>query len=147
MNAASSPFWQQFNGNFKGMLRWSQLDDLWRQLRAQPHGWFVTQLGQERPEAPLDEAGLLRFIDEADALLRREHQHDYCGIVFADAPAQPQFIKIFDPHNLGSSCSHSNTPILPLWVLSRTPPERLDTPTPQPSSRSNWWTRLFDQRA
>lgn len=143
MNTSPTPFWEQFNGHLKGMLRWSQLDDLWQQVRAKPLGWYVAQLGQNVPEAPLDEAALLRFIDEADALLRREHQHDYCGIVFADVPAQPQFIKIFDPHNLGSACSHGSTPIMPLWVMSRTRPERLEAPAPQPSSRSNWWSRLF----
>lgn len=146
MKSESELFWQQFNGNLKGMLRWEQLDALWQQVRALPHGWYVAQLGQDVPDTPLDEAGLLRFVDEADVLLRREHQLNYCGIVFADNPSQPGFIKIFDPHNLGSACSHSSTPIMPLWVLCRTRPERLNTPAPQPNSRSNWWSRLFAKR-
>lgn len=140
---APSAFAQQLNGNFKGMLRWPQLDALWVQVRAEPQGWYASQLTQPVPEHPMDVAALSRFVDEVDALLRREHQQDYCGIVFADQAERPAFIKIYDPHNLGSACSTSSTPIAPLWVLSRIKPERLDDAAPQPTSRRNWWTRLF----
>ena len=29
------------------------------------------------------------FVTELDALLRREHEHDYCGLAYADDPGQP----------------------------------------------------------
>jgi hypothetical protein len=78
--------------------------------------------------------------------LRREHQHNFCGIVYVDSREQPAFIKIFDPHNLGSSCSCSPTPIPPRWVLSRCLPERIDDHTPLPSSRKYWWQRVLGIR-
>ena len=141
---ASSAFAQQLNGNFKGMLRWPQLDALWLQVRAQPQGWYASQLNQPVPEHPMDAAALNRFVDEVDALLRREHQQDYCGIVFADQAERPAFIKIYDPHHLGSACSASRTPIAPLWLLSRIKPERQQDSAPQPGARRNWWARLFE---
>ena len=142
-NPASSAFAQQLNGNFKGMLRWPQLDALWQQVRAEPNGWYASQLNQPVPEQPMDADALNRFVDEVDALLRREHQQDYCGIVFADQAERPAFIKIYDPNNLGSACNTSGTPIAPLWVLSRVKPEHLADSAPQPSSRRNWWNKLF----
>lgn len=52
MKSESELFWQQFNGNLKGMLRWEQLDALWQQVRGQPDGWYVAQLGQDVPDGP-----------------------------------------------------------------------------------------------
>ena len=85
---------------------------------------------------------LARFIDEIDMLLRREHDHDYCGIVYADDPAAPAMVKIYDPNNLGVSCGYSDNPPLPGWVLSRLPPVDLEA-TRQPAGRRRWWQRLF----
>ena len=36
MKSESELFWQQFNGNLKGMLRWEQLDELYRTLSTHP---------------------------------------------------------------------------------------------------------------
>ena len=37
-------------------------------------------------------------------------------------PAAPTFIKIYDPHNTGSSCGSGPVPIPPRWILSRIQP-------------------------
>lgn len=140
-------FAEQLSGNFKGMLHWEQLDDLWQRVRAEPQGWYASLVGQDVPQAPLDAQALNHFVDEVDALLRREHKHEFCGIVYVDKSEHPTFIKIFDPHNLGSSCSCSATPIPPRWVLSRMKPERIEDDATLPSSRRSWWSRLFGASA
>ena len=75
---------------------------------------------------PADAAGLERFVDELDRLLRAEHAEDYCGIVYADSLERPEFVKIFDPNNLGVSCGFSENPPLPGWVLSKMKPVNLE---------------------
>lgn len=131
-----------FRGSFTSALRWPQLDALWDRLRAAPRGWFVYAVGEPPPVEALAEVDLLRFIDEIDQLLHREHAHDYCGIVYADDPAAPSMIKIYDPNNLGVSCGYSDNPPLPGWVLSRLPPPDLAAAR-QPAGRRRWWQRLF----
>jgi hypothetical protein len=138
-----SEFSRRMNGYLHGMLRWPQLDALWARLRADPQGWYACQVGEALPSAPLDAAALVRFVGEIDALLRREHQADYCGIVFADDPEQPALIKIYDPHHMGSFCGSGSTPIPPRWVLTRCRPEPIQDDAPMPASRRSWWRRLF----
>lgn len=142
-NETLSAFSQRLNGNFIGMLHWPQLDDLWLRVRAEPLGWYASQIGEALPQAPLDADTLSRFIDEVDALLRREHKQDYCGIVYVDNREQPGFIKIYDPHNMGSFCSCSSAPIQPRWVLSRIKPEHIEDDVNLPRSRRSWWNRIF----
>ncbi len=139
---ADSAYLTAFRGSFTSALRWPQLDALWERLRAQPQGWFIYAVGEPPPGQPSDPGDLLRFIDEVDALLRREHDEAYCGIVYADDPADPAMIKIYDPNNLGVSCGYSDNPPLPGWVLSRLPPEELEAAR-QPAGRRRWWRRLF----
>lgn len=136
------PFLAAFRGSFTSALRWPQLDALWERVRAAPDGWYLYAVGEAPPGKAADAAATLRFIDEIDALLRREHEHDYCGIVYADDPADPGMIKIYDPNNLGVSCGYSDNPPLPGWVMSRIAP--VDLPASrQPAGRRRWWQRLF----
>jgi hypothetical protein len=79
-----------------------------------------------------------------DALLRREHTEDYCGVVYVDNKTQPSFIKIFDPNNLGTSCSIGLAAPLPAWTLSKIPPIDLPAAFPQTGSRKRWWQQLFN---
>lgn len=139
----ATAFSQQLNGNFVGMLDWPQLDALWLRVRSEPQGWYASQSNEAVPTTPLSVDALNHFIDEVDALLRREHKQSFCGIVYADNREQPAFIKIYDPHNMGSFCSCSSAPVQPLWVLSRIKPEPLEEDTPRPGARSSWWRRLF----
>ena len=145
MTRVAGAFPRQLNGNFVGMLHWAQLDELWRRVRAAPQGWYAGQSGQTVPTAPMTTEALNRFVDEVDALLRREHKQDFCGIVYADHREHPGFIKIYDPHNMGSFCSCSSTPIAPLWVLSRSRPEQVKDESVLHETRGGWWQRLFGQ--
>lgn len=135
----------RLNGRFYGVLAWRQLDELWGRLRAAPEGWYVSLTGHAPgvEVAPVSADELGRFIEEVDALLRREHREDYCGIVYADNPEQPGFIKIYDPGNLGSSCGTQPGRVLPRWVLSRIPPDPVADDAPLPGNRLRWWQNLF----
>ena len=141
-DSADNPYMTAFRGSFTSALRWPQLDALWERVRAAPAGWFVYAVGEPPPGEVASERELLRFVDEIDQMLRREHEHDYCGIVYADNPREPAMIKVYDPHNLGVSCGYSNNPPLPGWVLSRVAPVDLEAAR-QPAGRRRWWRRLF----
>lgn len=137
-------FATRMNGEFHGILRWQDLEALWHRVCTEPDGWYASLTGDSAPEAPLAADALKHFVSEVDALLRREHDYDYCGIVYADNPFQPGFIKIYDPHNLGSSCGCSGTKMPPRWVLSRIKPTLIEDDAPLPNSRKRWWQRLFE---
>lgn len=140
-------FLEAFRGSFTSALRWHQLDDLWERLRlGSDQGWYLYAVGESPPVHQASREQLLRFIEEIDALLRREHDEDYCGIVYADDLLQPAFIKIYDPNNLGVVCGYSDNPPLPGWVLSRVQPCDLPAAVQPPGSRRRWWGRLFGER-
>ena len=141
---APSEFARRMNGTLHGTLRWPQLDALWAAVRADPQGWYAYQVGEALPSAPLAADALKRFVDEVDALLRREHQADYCGLAYADDPARPTLIKIYDPHHMGRFCGSSSAPVPPRWLLTRHRPEPIQDAAPVPASRRSWWRRLFD---
>lgn len=137
-------FRSAFRGNFTGILQWQQLDQLWQTVKQSdnPH-WYIYAIGENVPEQPVSQAELEKFIDEIDALLRKEHDEDYCGIVYTDSKVHPTFIKIFDPNNLGVVCGFSNNPPLPGWILSTIKPEPLEDMRPLPGNRKRWWNRLW----
>lgn len=138
-------FHRQLRGRLIGIRHWQQLDDLWQVLRdaQQESDWYVYQVGQPPPQTPATTEQLHQFIDHIDQLLHTEHDEDYCGIVYADKPQAPAFIKIYDPNNLGMVCGSSKNPPLPGWILSKTPPVDLADEMPQPQNRIRWWRRLF----
>lgn len=143
-NTKDSTFLKNFQGSFNNMLRWPQLDNLWATLRQQADaGWYVYAIGETPPDSPLTAEEFNSFINEIDTLLRREHQEDYCGIVYVDHPADPHMIKIYDPNNLGVVCGFSEAPPLPGWVLSLEPPCDLPAALPPPANRRRWWQRLW----
>lgn len=138
------PYLLAFKGSFTSALRWHHLDSLWEKLRADADGgWFVYSLGEVPPTEPATPEQFLLFITELDALLRREHQEDYCGIVYADNLQTPAFVKVYDPNNLGVSCGYSDNPPLPGWVLSKMPPSLLAPDILTPKGRRRWWQRLW----
>lgn len=136
-------FLKRMDGSFRGMLQWADLDALWARVRSDPQGWYVSLVGTEPAQQTISPVALNAFITEVDELLRREHDYHYCGIVYADDPDQPAFIKIFDPHNLGHSCGSSGMRIPPRWVLSRMQPVLIVDEAPLPNSRRRWWQKLF----
>jgi len=137
-------FREAFKGSFSGVLRWEQLDELWQRLRDDAAGdWYLYAVGEVPPTDTVSKYDVIQFIEQVDDLLRREHDEQYCGIVYADDVNAPSFVKIFDPNNLGVSCGYSDSPPLPGWILSKLPPVDLQAPMPQPGNRRRWWQRLF----
>ena len=137
-------FLVQFRGTFLGVLHWPDLDRFWEALRAHADKpWYIYAVGETPPTTPASREQLLAFIQEIDALLHKEHEEDYCGIVYADDHKDPTYIKIFDPHNLGVVCGFSNNPPLPGWVLSLLPPVDLPNALSPTNNRKRWWQRLF----
>lgn len=135
-------FHARLKGTFKGMLQWHHLDELWGRVKCGT--WYIYQLGEELPAVALSGDELARRIDALDSLLRQEHEHDYCGIVYADDAECPSLIKVYDPGQLGSSCSNNATPTPPGWILSLCPPEAITVSAPVPNNRRRWW-QLFSR--
>lgn len=132
-----------FRGSFTSALRWHHLDALWGKVRSRPEGWYLYAVGETPPAVCASAEDCAKFVAELDALLRSEHQEDYCGIVYADDLAEPSLIKVYDPNNLGVVCGFSANPPLPGWVLSRLPPADLPTAQAPPAGRRRWWRRLL----
>ncbi|MGD8569473.1 MAG: hypothetical protein PVJ39_15415 [Gammaproteobacteria bacterium] len=144
----SNPFIQAFRGSFAGIRQWQELDEFWALLKQKADdSWYVYIVTEPAPDQPMAGQQLTRFIDEINQLLRREHEEDYCGIVYVDDKHNPQFIKIYDPNNLGVVCGFSDNPPLPGWIISRLPPVDLNEQTLAALSSSphkaNWWRRIF----
>ena len=138
------PYAEKFRGYYIGMTKWSDLDQLWLNVKSQMDDqWFIYALGHDVPEQTTNSESAHKFVDEIDILLRKEHGEDYCGIVYVDDVESPAFIKIFDPNNLGVSCGFSDNPPLPGWVMSKMKPCDLNVAFPPPKSRQRWWKSVF----
>ncbi len=143
-DSAASPFIAAYRGSFTSMMRWPDLDAFWDILKQQADdGWYIYAVGEPAPTQPVSRERLLDFIREIDALLHAEHEESYCGIVYADNKAHPEFVKIYDPNNLGVSCGFSDQPPLPGWILSRLAPVELEAALNPPNNRRRWWKRIF----
>ena len=139
-------FEQAFKGKFYGILKWKQLDDLWYIAKQESEdGWYLYAIGEEPPTKMIKGEAFDAVINELDMLLRREHNEDYCGIVYTDDLKKPSFIKVFDPNNVGTSCSIAKTPPLPGWVISKLPPSDLLAPLKQTAKRKRWWDKLLNK--
>jgi hypothetical protein len=142
----TSDFYSSYRGGFTGILRWPQLDELWEILQSKAdNDWYIYAIGEPVPEKPASPQDLITFILEINALLRAEHQEEYCGVVYVDNKTDPSFIKIYDPNNLGVVCGFSDNPPLPGWIITKTKPEPLDENTFVTQARKRWWRRLFQK--
>lgn len=140
------PFARAWLGKLVGIMKWSELDELWATLRANGlEDWYLWQVGEAPPTQTAKGSDVDTFLREITPLLHRDHGEDYCGIVYADDRRDPQLIKIYDPNNLGVSCGYSDNPPPPGWVLSRMAPLPLERVTPVPAGRQRWWQKLFGQ--
>jgi len=133
-----------FRGSFTSTMRWQDLDDFWQSLKMQADdNWYIYAVGEVPPEDTVTKQQLITFIDKIDDLLHKEHDEDYCGIVYVDNKASPEFVKIFDPNNLGVSCGYSENPPLPGWILSKIQPIELELALNPPKNRQRWWQQIF----
>ena len=139
-----SEFLKKYRGFLGGVMKWDDLTNLWSNIRQQQDAyWYVYAVGEAVPVTTASHDQLLQFIDSIDALLRKEHDEDYCGIVYVDDAESPEFVKIYDPNNLGVVCGFSDNPPLPGWVMSQQQPEDLEQAFPPPASRKRWWKKIF----
>lgn len=139
------PFYQAIDGRFVSMMKWSDLDNFWDMLRGQADkGWYIYAVGETPPTEKNSADQVLTFIQEIDILLRKDHQEEYCGIVYTDSKSDPMLIKIFDPNNLGVSCGFSDNPPPPGWVMSLIAPQVLDNNPLLPKNRKTWWQKLWE---
>ena len=144
--ADTSEFDRYYNGLLYSVMRWEQLTAFWEKVDTTA-GWYLYAVGQDVPQAPSDAGTVQRFMRELDGLLRREHHEDYCAIVYADDLDAPNFVKIYDPNHLGSSCGSSATKssVLPGWLMSRTPPRELKIGGVVPGQRKRWWQSFLGE--
>jgi hypothetical protein len=138
---AATEFMAQYRGLLYNILSWDQLTAFWGRLDRQA-GWYLYPVGHDLPVAKASANEVDRFVREIDTLLHREHEEDYCGIVYADDLEKPSFIKIYDPGNLGVSCGSSGRHIYPGWIMSLQRPVELE-PEVTPNNRKRWWNSLF----
>lgn len=138
--ADTDEFNRYYNGLLYSVMRWEQLTVFWQKLDAGA-GWYLYAVGQDVPTMPSAADKVQQFMGELDELLRREHHEDYCAIVYADNLDAPNFIKIYDPNHLGSSCGSSATKssIVPGWLMSKMPPRALETGGIVTGQRKRWW--------
>ena len=136
-------FQQRLDGRFEGILQWQQLDEFWPRLKQSEKDWYFYQVGSVLPQQPLSTQELAESIAELDTLLHKEHDYDYCGIVYVDDVNHPTLIKVYDPNNLGSSCGCSGERIPPRWIISQQQPEEIIDDAPTPNNRKRWWNQLF----
>lgn len=137
-------FDRYYNGMLYSVMRWDQLTAFWQKIDMEA-GWYLYAVGQDVPDAPSSADKVEQFTREMDELLRREHHEDYCAIVYADNLDEPNFIKIYDPNHLGSSCGSSATSssVLPGWLMSRTPPRELEMRGVVTGQRKRWWQNFL----
>ena len=139
------PFYEEFKGSFTSCLRWDDLSTLWQRLKQPSHSndWYIYAIGENVPVATVSSEEFIRFINEIDVLVRREHDEDYCGIVYVNDKENSNFVKIYDPNNLGVSCGFSDNPPLPGWILSKTAPKALEDKSVLTQQRKRWWQKLW----
>lgn len=134
-------FESKLDGLLFSLLSWEQLAAFWTRIDLDAQ-WYLYAIGQHVPTAPAARTQVAAFIREIDALLRRDHEESYCGIVYADNLEQPQFIKIYDPNNLGVACGSSKSKVQPGWIMSQFAPVELQVKA-IPANRTRWWENLF----
>jgi hypothetical protein len=130
------------NGVLYSLLSWKQLSEFWPKIDPAA-GWYLYAVGETLPASAAHESQVKTFVREMDALLHRDHDEDYCGIVFANDLEHPSLVKIYDPHHLGSSCGSSKNPPLPGWIMSRMPPTEIRPQSAVPENRKRWWQTLL----
>ena len=136
-----SEFDSKLDSLLYSLLSWDQLTAFWQQVDVHA-GWYIYAIGQDLPTGVASPQQVSDFITQIDALLHKEHEESYCGIVYADDLQLPAFIVIYDPNQLGVSCGSSKDRVLPGWVMSQVAPTTLYTKL-VPNNRKRWWDLLL----
>jgi hypothetical protein len=139
-------FLETYTGRMSGVLRWPQLDKLWRNLDAND-GWYLYEPGNEIPASPINRDDLQIAIGQMDAFLHQEHNAEYCGVVYTDELDDPSLLKIYHPKKMGASCGSSGSTVLPKWTLSRHPPVDLVEWALQKDHKPFWWKHMLRPRS
>lgn len=139
-----SNFKELFKGKFYGVLRWHQLDHTWDVVKLEKaEGWYIYEINKSIPDIVTQNNALTIEIERIDQYLRKKHNEDYCGIVYVDNLDKPEFIKVFDPQSLGTSCSIAKTPPLPKWIISKVKPHELTLQKEVTNKPKRWLGNLF----
>ena len=145
--APTSDFGRILRGILYSLLTWQQLSEFWSRIDPAA-GWYLYAVGETPPDTPAQTAQVEAFIRQIDELLRRDHEEDYCGIVYADDLQHPRLVKIYDPNHLGSSCGSSKNPPLPGWIMSRMRPTEIQAKNNSlPANRKRWWQAFLGNPA
>ena len=141
-----SNFKKLFRCKFYGVLRWYQLDHVWDVVKSdKADGWYINEINKSVPDTITQDTDLILQIEQIDQYLRKEHDEDYCGIVYVDNLDKPEFIKVFDPKKLGTSCSIAKTPSLPKWTISKVKPQDLTLQKETSNKPKHWLGNLFSK--
>ncbi len=142
-----SAFAKAWRGRFESLLSWDEFDKFWAKLGAKfASDWYIYVPGQDLPDKTSNIKKTREFLLKISELLHQEHQERYCGIVYVDNKQNPEFIKIYDPSNLGTVCRYGDNPPLPGWVLSKIAPVNIDyfnVVNIIPANRQRWWQEIF----
>lgn len=139
-----SAFISAYQGRFSNLLRWPDFQQLIQTLLAHNDGnWYLYALGEPPPAECSTQAESKKFLLEIQRLIEKDHDEDYCGIVYVDDRQKPGFVKFYDPNNLGASCGSSGKHVFPGWIMSRLAPDDLKIAFPLPANRRRWWRNLF----
>ena len=129
--------------SFQGLVRWEQVDDLWRIVRENPNlGWYAYTVGEAPPLAPCSETELTAFIDQVHGFIRAVFKHEHCGLVYVDHPEEPTYVIIYHPYRIMSCGVGSGTAALPGWTLTTTAPIDMVAAL-TPPRKLGLWQRLF----
>ena len=139
-------FLKAYNGRMSGVLKWSQLDSIWRGLNTD-NAWYLYEIGRPVPSKTIDGKTLKKAIREIDRFLHQEHEVNYCGVVYADKLESPNFLKIYHPKKMGASCGSSGSTVLPKWTLSKLPPIDLLEWSLEKDQKPAWWKHMLQKRA
>lgn len=117
-----SAFRSAYRGEFAGLLAWEDADRVFAAVKAMAENWWIYNIHESVPAAPVAAESLVRRIEEIEQFLKRNHKADYCGFVYVDDKVCPRLIKVFDPRN-ASSCGLGSP--LPAYTISRMQPVKL----------------------
>ncbi len=131
-NLPDTPFWNAYQGRFSGLLQWKDVDALWQDLPETGGKWYVFDTSENVPAEPANPAAFQATLHAAELLVNSRRDRSHSGAIYIDNRENPQLVKIFDPVNMGTSCSCSTEPIYPRYILSRIKPDPIPTPAPPP---------------